>query len=79
MPRKRPPANTGLRLAPFAKRDLDSLLAAVVMRGYPKKQDDLVAVLILRAAATLIGDDDGLDDLGDEMRSYRIKANKVGF
>jgi len=49
------------------------------MRGYPKKQDDLVAVLILRAAATLIGDDDGLDDLGDEMRSYRIKANKVGF
>ena len=46
--------------------------------GHGKKQDDLVAVLIHRAAA-FTGDPKRLDDLGQEMRAHRIKAKPLGY
>lgn len=75
---KRPSINTGLRLPPFTKKALRSLLTTVSStQGHRVKQDDLVAVLIARASAASSKKD--LDALGQEVRDHRIKAEKIGY
>jgi hypothetical protein len=79
MATKRPSANTGLRLPPFTRTELQSILDALGARGETvKKQDDLFAVLIARATA-FVGDAKALDELGSEIRAHRVKAKAVGY
>lgn len=76
--RKRPSANTGMRLTPSAKKELKSLLDALKTRGWGNKQDDLVSVLLHRATA-LLDDTEEIDRLGNEMRLHRITAHETGY
>lgn len=76
---KRPSPNTGFRWPTFTKKELTALKKRLaVSQGHVVKQDDLVAVLIQRASATLTAQRD-LDALGAEVRAQRIKAEKAGF
>jgi hypothetical protein len=76
--RTRPSANTGMRLTPTTKEELSSLLGALAARGWGNKQDDLISVLLHRAAA-VVGDVEEIDRLGNEMRLHRIAARDLGY
>jgi hypothetical protein len=76
---KRPTINTGFRLPPATKRALRDLLRRLGRsQGHSVKQDDLVAVLIARAHASVQSQAE-LDMLGAEVRAQRIKAAKAGY
>jgi hypothetical protein len=74
----RPSPNTGLRLPPFTKAVLRSILEALEGIGESPKQDDLVAVLLDRASAECTNGKE-LAKLATEMRAQRAKARAIGF
>jgi hypothetical protein len=67
-----------LRLAPFAKRDLEALVRAIEAEGQGCKQPDVVAALVNRAT-TLIASQRELDRLVADVKAYRKKAKPLGF
>lgn len=71
--------NTGFRWPPYTKKALRDLLGRVATaQGHRVKQDDLVAVLIQRAQASITSAD-ALDELGSEIRDQRKRAQKLGY
>jgi hypothetical protein len=74
----RPNPTLSLRVPPFTKTELQSVVDALKDEGVGLRQDDLVAVLISRAAV-FVGNQKALEKLGTEIRTYRAKAKPLGF
>jgi hypothetical protein len=72
------PTNVSLRLAPFAKTDLDALVALVDGEGQGCKQPDVVGALVARAKAAVATQKE-LDLLVDDVKTYRKKAKPLGY
>jgi hypothetical protein len=74
----RPPVNTGLRLPPSTKAELQAIVEALEDRGEKVRNDDLIGALI-RRAFTAIGSAKSLNQLGHEARAHRARARAEGF
>jgi hypothetical protein len=70
--------NVSIRLAPFAKDDLNALVSAVADEGQGCKQPDIVGALIGRAREAL-NDPNELERLAADVRAYRKRAKPLGF
>lgn len=78
MAKKRPPANTALRLPPFVRADRDSVVRALESKGESIRQEDLFGVLLARVVG-LIANPQELDQLATEIRAHKVRSKAAGF